>query len=194
MGKVQYTGSIRAKDPLQCCHGALGRNLVMDYTLQRKPFHSPADEQLWRHRSPVWLGVDDQSSISYTQQAASQKVYMREAGVSVKKVTHVWLRQARDMDDQGCEDDVSDPAAVWHGHAGQQCRVWQHVVSVERQQSGCSIALMLAPIAVAALLLLSCADDREAWQVAAHSPQHQLPEVLQAQGAAGGRAVGQGQA
>jgi hypothetical protein len=37
-GKVQYAGSIRAKDPLQCCHGALGRNLMMDYTLERKPF------------------------------------------------------------------------------------------------------------------------------------------------------------
>jgi hypothetical protein len=116
MGKVAYAGSIRAKDPLQCCHGALGRLFVFYYTLQRKPFPSPADQQLWRHRSPVWLGGDDQSSISYTQQATNQKVYMREAGVSVKKVTHVWRsHKARDMDDQGCDDDVSaavDPRSL----------------------------------------------------------------------------------
>lgn len=108
MGTVQYAGSIRARDALQCCHGALGRNFAKDYTLDRKPFPSPANQQLWIHRSPVWLGEDDQHSISYTQQADSQRVYMKQAGVRIRKVTHAWRsHKAQDMDDQGCEDDVS---------------------------------------------------------------------------------------
>lgn len=116
-GKVQYAGSIRAKDPLQCCHGALGRNLMKDYTVEFKPFPSPADTQLWRHRSPVWLGEDDQASMSYTQQADNQKVYTAKAGVRIRKVTHAWRsHKARDMDEQGVSDDVSvtlsDPASA----------------------------------------------------------------------------------
>lgn len=107
-GKVAYAGSIRAKDPLQCCHGALGRNFVVEFTLERKPFPDPADTELWRHRSPVWMGFDDQHSISYTQQYASQRAYMAEAGVNVRKVTHAWRsHKARDLDEQGVSDDVS---------------------------------------------------------------------------------------
>jgi hypothetical protein len=107
-GKVAYAGSIRHKDPLQCCHGALARNFVVEYTLQRKPFPSPEDTELWRHNTPVWMGCDDQRSMSYTQQYDSQRAYMAEAGINVRKVTHAWRsHKARDLDEQGLEDDVS---------------------------------------------------------------------------------------
>lgn len=53
------------------------------------------------------MGCDDQHSISYTQQYASQRAYMADAGVNVRKVTHAWRHKARDLDEQGVSDDVS---------------------------------------------------------------------------------------
>lgn len=119
-GKVAYAGSIRSRQALVCCHGALARSLASDYTLNRKPFPSPADLEVWLEKSPLWQGGSGEQSISYTQHYDCLKGYFEEAGVHIRKVTHAWrLFKARDLDEQGVEDKVR-VVAGYGLHSGQR--------------------------------------------------------------------------
>lgn len=106
-GKVAYAGSIRCKDALLCCHGALGRALAWFFTLERNAFPSPLDRQVWLEQSAIWQGAEADANISYNQHYAVLKSYLRAAGIVIRKVTHAWrMFKARDLDEQGVPDEV----------------------------------------------------------------------------------------
>lgn len=106
-GKVAYCGSIRHRNPLLCCHGALARHLINRFTLQGAACPDPRNEDAWR-QTPLWPGNNTATSISYAQHADSLKAYLAEADIIITKVTHAFrMYKARDLDEQGVDDAVS---------------------------------------------------------------------------------------
>lgn len=106
-GKVAYCGSIRHRNPLLCCHGALARHFIQRFTVQGAPCPDPRDEGGWQ-QTPLWPGNNTGRSISYTQHADALKAYLDEAGINITKVTHAFrMFKARDLDEQGVDETVS---------------------------------------------------------------------------------------
>jgi hypothetical protein len=105
-GKVAYTGCIRSRKTVLCAHGALARHLIHTFTMRSCPFPDPADTDIWRH-TPLWAGNDPRVSISYTQHLDVLKAYLLAAAIIVAKKTHLFrVYKARDLDEQGVDDEV----------------------------------------------------------------------------------------
>lgn len=105
-GRPAYAGSIRHRDPVQCSHGALGRLLVMRFTIGGAPFPDPDESKVWR-KTPLWPGNNPAVSISYTQHAEALKGHLAAAGIVTGKLTHAFRAfKAQDLDEQGISDEV----------------------------------------------------------------------------------------
>jgi hypothetical protein len=106
-GKKGYAGCLRAKDPLLCPQGALGRHLVTRFTLDGEAFPDPADRHTWVHTA-LWTGQDPQASVEYTTCVRNFAGYLEDAEVVIKKKMHAFrVYAARLMDEAGVDDEVS---------------------------------------------------------------------------------------
>lgn len=100
-------GYLRNKDPLLCAQGALGRWLIMRFTIKGEPVpdfttSDWANSLIW----PSQLG----GGLTYAGHAARVKQVNQAVGVAKDKVTHgPRVFAARWADAQGLDDAVSRP-------------------------------------------------------------------------------------
>jgi hypothetical protein len=105
-------GVLRARDPLLCSQGALGRWVVARFTVDKQPVPDMCSQE-WV-AAPIWPS-DRGGALTYNGHAARVIQLLKAAGVSKDKVTHApRVFAARLADEAGLDDQV-------RGGTGQSC-------------------------------------------------------------------------
>lgn len=97
-------GALRAKNPLLCCQGALGRHLICWYGVLRHDLPDP-DGKEWQ-RAALWPGKGG-DRFTYANHNKRVQELFAAAGVKISKVTHAMrIFSARLADEMGLSDEV----------------------------------------------------------------------------------------
>lgn len=98
-------GCLRHKDALLDPQAALGRMLIVQFTLDQEPFPDPLSAEL--KTKMLFVGRSKDRNISYAGHSRRDKELYKRLGIMIKKVTHApRLHAAREADDAGLTDEV----------------------------------------------------------------------------------------